>query len=206
MRIAIGSDHGGFHLKTEVFNYLKKREDIKINDFGTYSTDSVDYPDIAFMVGLEVARGNYDFGILIDGIGIGSAMAANKVKGILAATCNDPVTAEAAREHDKANILVMGSGIIGKLLAFKTVDVFLATPFGGGRHERRINKILKFEESDEQKELITYSEPPRGILTRDELLRVIQEGGSVVYVEKTAIITPLAREFAEEKGIRIITR
>ncbi len=206
MRIAIGADHGGFELKNKIFDYLSKLEDVEVSDFGTYSTDSVDYPDIAFMVSIEVAKGNYDYGILIDGIGIGSAMAAGKVKGILPATCNDVTTSKAAREHDNANVLVMGSGIVGLLLAKEIVNDFIRTPFGGGRHERRINKILKFEDANNKVEIDKFTEKPKKILTKDDISSVIRSGGSVVYIEKNAIITPLAKEFADEKKVRIIKR
>ncbi|MDD3627287.1 MAG: ribose 5-phosphate isomerase B [bacterium] len=157
MRIAIGADHGGFELKQKIISALSKKPELELSDFGTYSTDAVDYPDIAFMVATEVARKSYDFGILIDGIGVGSAIAANKVKGILAATCNEVTTAKSARAHDNANIIVLGSGIVGLNLAIEIINTFLKTGFEGGRHERRLNTIFNYENANSKVDLERYS-------------------------------------------------
>lgn len=144
MKIAIGSDHGGFNLKNTVMEHLKE-QGYEFNDFGTYMADSCDYPDIAIEVAEKVAAGEYDRGILICGTGIGIGIAANKVKGIRAALCHDTFSAHASREHNNANILTMGERIIGPGLALEIVDTWLKTEFEGGRHERRVGKICAYE-------------------------------------------------------------
>ncbi len=146
MKIAIGSDHAGFRLKEIVKNFLKTRN-IEVEDFGTYTEESVDYPDYAFKVGEAVARKDFDFGILICGSGIGMSIAANKVKGVRAALCNDLYTAHVSREHNNANILCMGGRVIGEEVAKEIVSVWLNAKFEGGRHERRVNKITDYENS-----------------------------------------------------------
>ena len=146
MKIAIGSDHAGFRLKEIVKNFLKTRN-IEVEDFGTYTEESVDYPDYAFKVGEAVARKDFDFGILICGSGIGMSIVANKVKGVRAALCNDLYTAHVSREHNNANILCMGGRVIGEEVAKEIVSVWLNAKFEGGRHERRVNKITDYENS-----------------------------------------------------------
>lgn len=144
MKVALGSDHGGFTLKEEIKKYLEEKG-IEYKDFGTYSTDSCDYPDIALPVAKAVQKGEYDRGILICGIGIGIGIAANKVPGIRAALCHDTFSARASREHNNANILTMGERVIGRGLALDIVDVWLNTEFAGGRHQRRVDKIHELE-------------------------------------------------------------
>ena len=144
MKIAIGSDHGGFNLKNTVMERLKEKG-YEFKDFGTYSADSCDYPDIAIEVAEKVASGEYDRGILICGTGIGIGIAANKVQGIRAALCHDTFSAHASREHNNANILTMGERIIGAGLALEIVDTWLNTEFEGGRHARRVDKISAYE-------------------------------------------------------------
>jgi ribose 5-phosphate isomerase B len=144
MRVALGSDHGGFTLKEEIKSYLEK-EGIEYKDFGTNSTDSCDYPDIALPVAQGVASGEFDRGILICGTGIGIGIAANKVRGIRAALCHDTFSARASREHNDANILTMGERVIGRGLALDIVDVWINTDFSGGRHQRRVDKINDIE-------------------------------------------------------------
>ena len=140
MKIAIGCDHGGFQLKAAVMQYLADKG-YAYEDFGTFSEESCDYPDIAIKVAEEVAAGKYDKGILICGTGIGIGIAANKVPGIRAALCHDTFSAHASREHNDANILTMGQRVIGQGLALDIVDIWLHTAFEGGRHQRRIDKI-----------------------------------------------------------------
>lgn len=140
MKIAIGSDHGGFLLKEEIRNYLKKRR-IGLKDFGAFSGESVDYPDIGRRVAKAVASGKYGFGLLFCGTGLGMAMVANKVKGIRAAVCHNIYTAKMSRAHNDANILSLGGRVLKKKAALKIVDAFLKTPFEGGRHLRRVRKI-----------------------------------------------------------------
>ncbi|MFZ5753239.1 MAG: ribose 5-phosphate isomerase B [Bacillota bacterium] len=122
---------------------LEKKYEIK--DFGTHSTDSCDYPDIALPLAQAVAAGEFDKGILICGTGIGISIAANKVPGIRAALCHDTFSARASREHNDANILALGERVIGKGLALEIVDVWLASEFSGGRHQKRVDKIAAIE-------------------------------------------------------------
>lgn len=147
MKVAIGCDHGGFHLKQVIMTFLESKG-IPFYDFGGYSEAPVDYPDIADPVAKAVASGEYDRGILICGTGIGIGIAANKVKGIRAALCHDTFSAHASREHNDANILTMGERIIGPGLAVDIVDVWLTTEFEGGRHLRRVEKIMALEERE----------------------------------------------------------
>ena len=142
--IAVGADHGGFQQKQFILNYLEETGYATI-DCGTYSTESVDYPDIAREVAETIISGQAQFGIIIDGAGIGSCMAANKVKGARAANCWNQATAQNAREHNNANILSLGSGMIGNSLASKIVKTFIETEFAGGRHARRVEKIMEIE-------------------------------------------------------------
>ncbi|MBF1762056.1 MAG: ribose 5-phosphate isomerase B [Veillonella sp.] len=144
MKVAIGADHGGYRLKEDIKGLL---EDLGVDykDFGTHSTESVDYPDVALPVAQSVADGLFDRGILICGTGIGIGIAANKVKGIRAALVHDTFSAHACREHNDANILTMGERVIGPGLARDIVTLWLATDFEGGRHERRVEKIMAIE-------------------------------------------------------------
>ncbi|ADL13717.1 ribose 5-phosphate isomerase B [Acetohalobium arabaticum] len=144
MKVALGSDHGGYELKEEVKRYLEEAR-IDYKDFGAYSTDSVDYPDIAIPVAEAVSEGKYERGILICGTGIGMSITANKFKGVRAALCHDIFSAKATREHNDSNLLTMGDRVIGKQLALEIVKVWLDTEFHGGRHARRINKIKEIE-------------------------------------------------------------
>ena len=139
--IAIGSDHGGWELKQEIMAHLKERG-LAYWDFGTYTSESCDYPVYGKAVAQAVASGEYEFGILICGTGIGISITANKVPGIRAALCGDCFSAEATRSHNDANILALGARVVGEGLALKIVDTFLDTPFSNDeRHIRRIRKI-----------------------------------------------------------------
>lgn len=142
--IALGSDHGGFELKEEIKKYLEEKG-YEVKDFGCYTPESVDYPDIAYPVAKEVAAGTYEKAILCCGTGIGISLAANKVKGIRAAACSDTFSAEMMRRHNDANILCLGGRVVGIGLALKMVDLFLETEFEGGRHQRRVDKIMEIE-------------------------------------------------------------
>ena len=146
MKLAIGSDHGGFRLKEAIKTHLLAH-DYEVTDFGTESEDSCDYPDFALPVAEAVAKGEYDRGILICGTGIGIGIVANKVKGVRAALCHDTFSAEACRNHNDANILTMGERIVGEGLALKIVETFLNSDFEGGRHQRRVDKIKALEEN-----------------------------------------------------------
>jgi len=142
--VALGADHGGFDLKEELKTFLKKKA-YKVEDCGTHSTESVDYPDFAKIVASKVRSGEVWRGIIVDGAGIGSCMAANKVPGVRAAMCYDYATAYNSREHNNANVLTLGAGLIGSNLAKQIVNTFLETDFAGGRHKRRIEKIMEIE-------------------------------------------------------------
>lgn len=144
MKIAIGSDHGGFILKGEILKHLQAK-DFDVKDFGCYSLDSIDYPDVAHEVSEAITKGDYDKGILICGTGIGISIAANKVPGIRAALCGDCFSAKASREHNDANILALGERVTGVGLAKMITDIWLTTEFEGGRHTGRVNKISDIE-------------------------------------------------------------
>lgn len=144
MKVAIGSDHGGTHIKEEV-KQLMDELGIGYSDFGCNCTDSVDYPDYAIPVAEKVASGEYDRGILICGTGIGMSITANKVKGIRCALVHDVFSAKATRQHNDSNVLAMGERVIGPGLAREIAKAWLETEFEGGRHTKRINKIADYE-------------------------------------------------------------
>ena len=146
MNITIGSDHGAVALKDEVKMVLKEYEDIKVTDVGTFGTESVDYPDIAEKVCADVTSGKADLGIVLCGTGIGISIAANKVKGIRCALCNDVYSAKKAREHNNANVLAMGGRVLGFGPAGEIVRAFVESSFEGCRHARRVNKIMAIEQ------------------------------------------------------------
>lgn len=143
--IAIASDHGGYMLKEHIKAYLAAKG-ITCEDFGTNSTDSCDYPDFAKPAAEAVANGQCEKGIVICTTGIGVSITANKVKGIRCALCTDTLTAEMTRRHNDANMLAMGAGIVGPMLAERIVDTFLSTEFEGGRHARRVAKLMEIEQ------------------------------------------------------------
>ena len=140
LAVALGADHGGVSLKGAIAERLRELG-LKVLDFGTVTRDPVDYPDFAVAVAQAVASGRATVGVMIDGAGIGSCMAANKVRGVRAAMCYDVTTAVNAREHNNANVLTLGAGLIGTRLALNILDTFLSTPFAGGRHAARVGKI-----------------------------------------------------------------
>lgn len=146
LRVVIGSDHGGYEMKKDLIGLLKELGH-EVVDFGTHSTEPVDYPDVACLVATSVARepGGGTVGIMIDGAGTGSAMAANKVPGVRAAACYDTFTARNSREHNHANVLTLGSRNTGIEVAKEIVKVWLGTAFGGGRQLRRIEKLMQVE-------------------------------------------------------------
>ena len=144
--IAIGADHGGFELKEQVKKHLEERN-IAYKDFGTFSSEAVDYPAIAKAVGEAVASGEYDCGILVCGTGIGMSIAANKVKGIRAACCSDTFSARFTKMHNNTNVLCFGGRVLGAGLALDVVDAYLDADFEGGRHQRRVDMIMDIENS-----------------------------------------------------------
>lgn len=140
MRIAIGADHAGFILKDHLRARLAEAGH-ELRDFGAHSADSVDYPDYAALVARAVADGSAERGILVCGSGIGMAIAANRVRGVRAAACIDLYSARLCRQHNDANVLTLGSRIVAPPLAEAIAEIFLTTPFEGGRHARRVAKL-----------------------------------------------------------------
>lgn len=145
--IALGSDHGGFTLKEEIKKHLTEKG-VPFVDFGTDSEASCDYPIYAEKVCRAVTAGEAEKGILCCGTGIGMSMAANKIRGIRCAHCGDCFSAEMTRRHNDANVLALGGRVTGPGLALKIVDLFLDTPFEGGRHQRRVSMVMDLEEKD----------------------------------------------------------
>ena len=144
MKIAIASDHGAYHLKEKLKDHLEI-QGYTIEDFGTDSLESCDYPDFALPAAKAVTSGDCDKGIVLCTTGIGISITANKVHGIRCALCTDPLMAELTRKHNDSNMLALGAGITGELLALKIADVWLNTAFEGGRHQKRVDKIMAIE-------------------------------------------------------------
>ena len=147
MRIAIGADHAGYRLKEHMREILAG-EGHEVNDLGTDSEESVDYPPICAAVGREVAEGRADRGIVLGGSGQGEQLAANKVNGVRAALCNDLYTARFSRLHNDANVLSIGARVVGEGLADEIVRTWFATEFGGGRHQRRVDQLAAIERGE----------------------------------------------------------
>ena len=145
-RVAIGADHGGYALKETLKRAIGEEMGWEVQDCGTHSGDAVDYPDFAAAVAREVASGRCALGIVVDAAGIGSAMAANKVPGARCAVCHDDATVLNSREHNDANILSLGARTVHRGAATRMVKLFLTTPFAGGRHARRVQKIMALEQ------------------------------------------------------------
>jgi len=146
MKITIGSDHGAVALKEEVKMVLHEFEDVRVTDVGTFGTESVDYPDIAEKVCADVVSGKADRGIVLCGTGIGISIAANKIDGIRAALCGDVYSAIMSRKHNDANVLAMGGRVTGIGPAGEIVRAWVCTEFEGGRHARRVDKIMALEQ------------------------------------------------------------
>jgi ribose 5-phosphate isomerase B len=144
MRVAIGSDHAGFALKGELCSLLDELR-IEYRDFGTFSADTVDYPDFVAPVARAVSRGEYELGIVLGGSGTGEAIVANKVRGIRCVQCTNPVVARLAREHNDANVIAFGARIIGTEVAKACLREFLTSQFTGGRHVARLEKLARIE-------------------------------------------------------------
>lgn len=149
MKITIGSDHGAVELKEEVKMVLHEFEDVRVTDVGTFGTESVDYPDIAEKVCADVVSGKADRGIVLCGTGIGISIAANKIDGIRAALCGDVYSAIMSRKHNDANVLAMGGRVTGIGPAGEIVRAWICTEFEGGRHARRVDKIMALEQQKE---------------------------------------------------------
>jgi ribose 5-phosphate isomerase B len=144
MKIAIGSDHRGFEVKKRIAMLLHKQGH-EVVDLGTDGIENCDYPDFAFKVACEVSEGRCDRGILLCGTGLGMCIAANKVKNVRAAPCHDRITAEMSRRHNDANVLCLSAHLLGDELIEHMVRIWLETPFEGGRHARRVEKIARYE-------------------------------------------------------------
>lgn len=144
-RVAIGSDHSGYALKEILKRAIAEELGWQVHDCGTHSTDAVDYPDFAAAVAREVASGRAARGIVVDAAGIGSTMAANKIAGVRCALCHDDKTVLNCREHNDANMLALGATVVHRGAATRLVRLFLTTDFAGGRHERRVRKIMALE-------------------------------------------------------------
>ncbi len=144
MKVAVGADHAGYRLKEHLVRFLELRGH-QVEDLGTFSEESVDYSDFAAAVAREVVAGRAERGLIVCGSGVGVAIAANKIDGIRAATCNDLYTAGKAREHNDANVLALGARVVGEGLAEDIVKSFMASDFEAGRHQRRIDKIRALE-------------------------------------------------------------
>ena len=144
MRVALGADHAGVHLKDAIRSLLES-QGVEVRDLGTTDQESVDYPDFAASVGRAVVAGIADRGILVCGTGLGMAIAANKIDGVRAAPVTDLDSARLAREHNDANVLALGARITTPEIALHIVSMFLDTPFAGGRHQRRLEKIAALE-------------------------------------------------------------
>ena len=144
MKISLGADHAGFELKEKIKKLLLQ-QGLEVNDEGTFSSEAVDYPDYARKVGEQVANHSADFGILVCGSGVGMAIAANKIPGVRAANVSSEYEAELSREHNDANVLTLGARLISDQNAFQIIQKWLETPFAGGRHQRRVEKISQIE-------------------------------------------------------------
>jgi len=144
MRIALGSDHRGFNVKQKISELLR-RFNHEVLDVGAHGQESVDYPDVAAVVGEKVSKGEVDRGILICGTGIGMCIAANKFSGVRAAPCHDDITAEMSRRHNDLNVLCLSADLLGEKLIDRMVEIWLNTEFEGGRHARRVEKISELE-------------------------------------------------------------
>jgi len=151
MKIAVGSDHAGFALKEAIARHLRAAGH-EIADCGTFSEESVDYPDFAVAVGRRVAAGESERGILVCGTGIGICMAANKVPGVRAATVHDRYTAAMSREHNDANVLCLGARVLEERVGVELAEYWLTVPFAGGRHERRVAKIAALDPGLQRKD------------------------------------------------------
>ena len=151
-RIAVGSDHAGFLMKERLRTYLQERGYV-VEDCGTHSQRAADYPDFAHKVAARVARREVEWGVLVCGTGIGMAMAANKIPGVRAATCNDTLLARFAREHNNANVLALGSRMLDESAARKILDTWATARFTGGRHKQRVDKLTRIEQDPAMEKL-----------------------------------------------------
>lgn len=170
MRIAIGADHAGFALKTELIGFLVEGGH-EIDDLGTTSDESVDYPDFGAAVGTAVAEGAAEIGVCVCGTGIGISIAANKVPGVRAAVVHDVTSARMAKEHNDANVVCIGARLVGSQVALEALDTFLSSSWHAGRHERRIVKIAALERTALERTAVEKSAPDRAATPTQEQQR-----------------------------------
>ncbi|HEY4761500.1 MAG TPA: ribose 5-phosphate isomerase B [Thermoguttaceae bacterium] len=149
MHIAVGADHRGFSIRTKVVELLQSLGH-EVEDIGTHTPDAVDYPDVAAQVAGKVSRGEVDRGILVCGTGLGMCIAANKFHNVRATPCHDDLTAELSRRHNDSNVLCLSADLLGERLIDRMVELWLTVPFDGGRHARRVQKIIDLENRVEQ--------------------------------------------------------
>ena len=149
MRIAIGTDHRGFSLRAKLIDLLHQLGH-EVVDIGTFSPDAIDYPDIAAQVADKVSHGEVERGILVCGTGLGMCIAANKFPGVRATPCHDDITAELSRRHNDSNVLCLSADLLGERLIDRMIEIWLAAPFDGGRHQRRVQKITDLEHRVEE--------------------------------------------------------
>ncbi len=147
MRIAVGTDHRGFAIRSKVTELLKGLGH-EVDDVGTFSEEAVDYPDVAKLVAEKVGAGEAERGILVCGTGLGMCVAANKFSGVRAAPCHNDLTAEMSRRHNDTNVLCLSADLLGERLIDRMIELWLSTPFEGGRHARRVEKIRKLEQEN----------------------------------------------------------
>ena len=192
MKIAIASDHAGYEIKELLKSVLVDERHI-VRDFGTNTTQSVDYPDYIYPAAMAVSRGECDRAVLVDGAGYPSAALANMLFGVYAAVCNDTVSARLAREHSNTNVLCLGGKIIGPEMAKEILKIWLYTPFLGGRYQRRVDKVKKIEENH----LRTPELLPLKSLTVQDIKFAVQNKKPLLITSET-IITPSVYEWVNE--------
>jgi ribose 5-phosphate isomerase B len=159
MRIAVGTDHRGFLLRGRVVDLLQ-RLGHEVEDLGTYNEEAVDYPDVAARVARKVSHGEVERGILVCGTGLGMCIAANKFPSVRAAPCHDDLTAEMSRRHNDSNVLCLSADLLGERLIDRMIELWLSTPFEGGRHARRVEKITALENEVEEEVRRLHDQPP----------------------------------------------
>ncbi len=192
MKIAIASDHAGYELKQFIKEYLLK-EHYEVIDFGTNSSQSVDYPDFIYPAALAVSRQECERGIFVDGAGYPSAALANIIFGVYAAVCNDSVCARLAREHSDTNVLCLGGKLIGTEVALEIVKVWLTTPFLGGKYQRRLDKVKKIEEQHLRPPEL---QPLKALTVGDIKEAVLNK--KPLFISAETIITPSVLEWVNE--------
>ncbi len=192
MKIAIASDHAGFEMK-ELIKALLQSENHELEDFGTHSSQSVDFSDYVYPAALSLSKGECERALLIDGAGYPSAALANMLFGVYAAVCTDPVCARLAREHSNTNALCLGGKILGAEIAKEIVRIWLTTPFLGGKYQARIDKVKQIEE----RHLRTLHEQPMKCLTVQDIKDAVKNKSPLNIGSKT-IITPAVFDFVTQ--------